>query len=266
MVQDVVSMLDRLHVLIIGPGLGRCPLVMQATARIIKEARRRQVALVLDGDALFLLTQPEYQTLLQGYSKAILTPNVVEFHRLLKAVGEADHHIDDNNNNIDKVDNGDPMYRLEALDKTIVILKGRHDQVFRLTRDDDRDNGETPTRRRRLICAEEGGLKRSGGIGDILAGTLGVLVAWHEILQTEQDETSATTSSSNTSENTGTTDHNLEESRTDWLLQSCWTACCITKRATKRAFDVKKRAMAAPDILQEIGVTVEHMTTTSAQI
>ncbi len=248
-------MMDRLHVLVIGPGLGRCPLVMQAVARIIREARHRQLALVLDADALFLLTLPEYQTLLQGYSKAILTPNAVEYQRLLQAAGS--NNSDDHNDRDD-----DTTARLQqSFDQAIVVVKGRHDQVIRLTQEDhDVDNDETQCRRR-LICTEEGGLKRSGGIGDVLSGTLGTLVSWHEILQKQPPpQQPAKPISSNISKSPVTT--HLDESSTDWLLWSCWTACCITKRATKRAFDRKKRAMTAPDILQEIGPTVEDMTAT----
>ena len=90
-----------------------------------------------------------------------------------------------------------------------------------------------------MMCEEVGGLKRSGGIGDILSGACGTLVAWNHIL-TKQGKTTC-----------------------DDLPLACWTACCFVKRSTKVAFDRHRRSMTAPDILQEIGPVIDRMTTTS---
>lgn len=38
MVEKVCSMMEKMHVMVLGPGLGRCPLVLEATARIIKKS------------------------------------------------------------------------------------------------------------------------------------------------------------------------------------------------------------------------------------
>jgi NAD(P)H-hydrate repair Nnr-like enzyme with NAD(P)H-hydrate dehydratase domain len=65
MVKEVTSMMDKLHVLVVGPGLGRCPVVFQAVARIVQVAQSQyRLPLVLDADALFMLTQPDYHQLL----------------------------------------------------------------------------------------------------------------------------------------------------------------------------------------------------------
>ena len=74
--------MDRFHVLVIGPGLGRCPMVLEATFRIIQEAKSRNVPLVLDADALFLLTLDPYQKAIENYDTVVLTPNVVDRQRL----------------------------------------------------------------------------------------------------------------------------------------------------------------------------------------
>jgi ATP-dependent NAD(P)H-hydrate dehydratase len=87
-----------------------------------------------------------------------------------------------------------------------------------------------------LQCDEMGGWKRSGGIGDVLAGTTGTLVAWNSIL-TRQDQATSMD-----------------------LPLACWTACCFVKRATKRAFDVHRRSMTAPDVLEALGPTIDEMT------
>ena len=79
---EVIDMLSRLHVIVIGPGLGRDKTMQDTCAKVIKEARKRNLPFVLDADGLYLAqTQPE---LVEGYKECILTPNVVEFGRLGK--------------------------------------------------------------------------------------------------------------------------------------------------------------------------------------
>ena len=46
--KSVISLLDRLHVIVVGPGLGRDRLMQETCARLIKEARRRDMPFVLD--------------------------------------------------------------------------------------------------------------------------------------------------------------------------------------------------------------------------
>ena len=200
MVDKVVSGMDRLHVLVIGPGLGRCPLVLKATAKIIKTAMNRQLPLILDADGLFLLTLKENENLLQGYDRVILTPNVVERKRLAPL-------IDDNDD--------------FPLRKAVIVEKGPIDII---------SLGGTD---KFYECTEEGGLKRSGGLGDILSGTIGTLAAWNAI---------------------------QDHSTTQDLPLACWTACCFTKRATRLAYDEQKRSMTAPDVLSALGSAVNDMT------
>lgn len=214
MVQEVISKMERLHTLVIGPGLGRCPLVCEATARIIQHAKQQKLALVLDADALWMLAQPPYRSLFEHYKDApvVLTPNVVEYKRLLVS-------SDDNNNNS------------HLFQHATIVKKGRHDAVIK--------NGKEL-----FSCHEEGGKKRSGGIGDVLAGTLGTLVAWNVILSSKQD--------SNKSDDNDDDDQGL--------ALSCWTACCFVKQATKQAFAEKKRSMTAPDVLECLGPAIDRMT------
>ena len=82
---QVTDLFPNLHALVIGPGLGRDPLMQATAAAIISAARSANLPLVLDADALFLLqSQPE---LVKGYKECVLTPNVVEFGRLAQAAG-----------------------------------------------------------------------------------------------------------------------------------------------------------------------------------
>jgi ATP-dependent NAD(P)H-hydrate dehydratase len=215
MIEKVLSSIDRTHALIIGPGLGRDANVMMATAEIIKEAKRKGISMVLDADALFLISLQEYRDVIAELvspspsgSVVVLTPNVVEYNRLVENIA------------------GGSMDSLkQALPGIVMIQKGAHDIIEYFPRRNEQG--------KMMICKEEGGLKRSGGIGDILAGCIGTFVAWNQILSNNDEETD--------------------------IVMSCFLATAITKRATALAFEKRKRAMTAPDVLEEIGFAVDDI-------
>lgn len=225
MVQKVVSSLERLHCVVIGPGLGRDVNVLKATARIIQEARQLGVNLVLDADALYLLSLKEYHYLILKKDQSectkrgslILTPNVVEYKRL-----------------VDNIANGNEDEFKRSVEELIVIKKGHHDVIEAMGVPSNIDENI-------LISEEEGGLKRSGGIGDVLCGVTGSFSAWNRILSNQAVE-----------------EPSIQEKNTSMRL-SCWLASAITKRSTKNAFEKRKRSMTAPDILEEIGDVVDHI-------
>ena len=72
-------MLPRLHVIVIGPGLGRDPLMHEVCGNIIADAKKQNIPFVLDADGLSIAqNRPE---LVKGYRNCVLTPNIVEFGR-----------------------------------------------------------------------------------------------------------------------------------------------------------------------------------------
>lgn len=93
--------LDRLHVLVIGSGLGRDPNILLTVSELIIKCRFLEKPLVIDAvskhkssrhssdligfsifqDGLFLITQNV--SLLNNYKRIILTPNAMEIHRLI---------------------------------------------------------------------------------------------------------------------------------------------------------------------------------------
>ena len=223
MVKRVTESLDRIHALVIGPGLGRDPAVLNATHSIIKEARIKGISMVLDADALYLLSLGNRDLLdslgtnSESNCAIVLTPNVVEYRRL-----------------IDSLADGSEEELKKILPGVVVVKKGHHDVIERfpstLHGSEEDDNLENLV----MICEEKGGLKRSGGIGDILAGNIGTFLAWNRILESKLDSESD-------------------------LLLSCWMASGITKRATNSAFLKRKRSMTAPDVLEEIGHVVDEV-------
>jgi ATP-dependent NAD(P)H-hydrate dehydratase len=163
----VIDMFGRLHAIVIGPGLGRDPLMQDTVARVIRAAREQNLPVVLDADALLAVQKDP--SLVKGYKSAILTPNVVEFGRLCKALKvEVPEHP--------------PAARVEALARALggptVVQKGLADLI---------SNGTVT-----LTVDLEGGKKRSGGQGDTLTGALATFLGWrkayHEGLWKSGDE------------------------------------------------------------------------------
>lgn len=152
----IIEMLARLHVLVIGPGLGRDPLMQDTVERVIRAAKEKGLPLVLDADAL-LLVQKDLD-IVKGYAEAILTPNVVEFERLCKAA------------NVDTTKDSSETQRVErlatALGGVTIIQKGAKDFI---------SDGKTT-----LVDDMEGGRKRSGGQGDTLTGSIATFLAWRK--------------------------------------------------------------------------------------
>ncbi|KAG8530806.1 uncharacterized protein KY384_004163 [Bacidia gigantensis] len=136
----IIKMLSNLHAVVIGPGLGRDALMQATVAEIIKGAREANVPLVLDADALWLLQ--EQPDLIKGYKECVLTPNVVEFGRLVKALGLSEEEIPDT---------GEAGCKklAQALGGVCIVRKGQVDWI---------SNGEGT-----LQGDLQGGNKRSGG-------------------------------------------------------------------------------------------------------
>jgi len=262
MVTQVTSMLHRLHVLIIGPGLGRCPLVMCATAEIIRQAISypSSIPLVLDADALFLLTQTPYKDLLlvpeDMQRTIVLTPNAVELKRLKQA--------------IDECTEGEEKFRIQQSYRgVIVVQKGRYDTIFFASSLFHNNSSAMPPaenaddKTMSLVCKEQGGLKRSGGLGDILSGSIGTFLAWDRLLTETKSSTTTTTQDPSTATTTSQAMLPLLQGIEQQRLVPCWLACCIVKRATKVAYDKKRRAMTAPNVLNEIGTVVDEIITSA---
>ena len=206
--EQVIGMLDRLHVIVIGPGLGRDPAMQETCARVIKAAKEKNISFVLDADGLNLVQkQPE---LVNGYKECILTPNIVEFGRLAES------------QNIDT--KGDQTKLCEklasALGGVTIIQKGKVDNI---------SNG-THT----LISDGEGGLKRSGGQGDTLTGSLATLLAYRRAYLDKL------------------WDHE-NDMKPDELLALCaYGGSAITRECSRLAFKAKGRSLQASDLTEHV--------------
>lgn len=141
-VEKIMPWLERLHVLVIGPGLGRDEKIFQNVEGLINICRLLQKPLVIDADGLFLISKKP--DLIKNYPGIILTPNVLEYKRLF---------------NTDQ-----PNILGMFGDKCIVIKKGQTDEIFDSTS--------------KTLCSIKGSARRCGGQGDLLSGSVAVFYYW----------------------------------------------------------------------------------------
>lgn len=152
--QKARDLLTRMHVVVVGPGLGRDPALLEQISTLLKDIREREIPLVVDADGLWLVQQQI--SLIRGWkSPVILTPNVVEFARLVRAA-ELD----------EKDDRTQLAEKLASTLGVTLLVKGPSDLVT---------NGKTT-----MDNDSEGSNRRVSGQGDTLSGTLATFMAWSQ--------------------------------------------------------------------------------------
>lgn len=240
----ITSMLSRLHALVIGPGLGRDGVTLQVVREVMKEARSRSIPFILDADGLLLVT--EDPDIVKGYKECILTPNVNEFSRLAKALGidvPSLAQIASDDGGGDKTSReAEACEKLsEALGGVTIVQKGPHDVI---------SNGVTS-----IVSDIKGGLKRSGGQGDTLTGSLGTLMGWraayHNALWDSGEQENSKEAQSK-QEIQAELESEKRMSPATTLLLVAWAGSSITRECSRRAFKAKGRSMQASDLTDEV--------------
>lgn len=136
--------LERLHVLIIGPGLGRDEKTLNAVSELVNICKDLRKPLILDADGLFWATQ--HFELVRHYPGLIMTPNAVEFQRLF---GE------------------NPEENIRLLGSEVTILqKGFTDKIWTSGTDEV------------IEANAPGSFRRCGGQGDLLCGVVATFYCW----------------------------------------------------------------------------------------
>lgn len=136
--------LERLHVLVIGPGLGRDDKILKTVSELIKVCRKLNKPLIIDADGLFLISKEI--DLIKNYNRVILTPNAMEFSLLFGVKSEI---------NFDKIGTG-----------VTILRKGFNDIIYE-TRNFEQ-----------IQCPTGGSGRRCGGQGDLLSGSLATFFYW----------------------------------------------------------------------------------------
>ncbi|KAJ1405611.1 Ribokinase-like [Sesbania bispinosa] len=151
---EVDKWMERFDCLVVGPGLGRDPFLLDCVSEIMRHARQSNIPIVIDGDGLFLVTNNI--DLVSGYALAVLTPNVNEYKRLVQKVLKSE------------VNDVDAPQELRSLAKQIggvtILRKGNSDLI---------SDGETVK-----SVSIYGSPRRCGGQGDILSGSVAVFLSW----------------------------------------------------------------------------------------
>ncbi|KAL3505868.1 hypothetical protein ACH5RR_031250 [Cinchona calisaya] len=153
-IEEVDKWMERFDCLVIGPGLGRDPFLLDCVSKVMRHARESNVPIVIDGDGLFLVTNS--LDLVRDYPLAVLTPNVNEYKRLVQKVLNCE------------VNDEEGSKQLLALAKRIggvtILRKGKSDFI---------SDGETVS-----AVSIYGSPRRCGGQGDILSGSVAVFLSW----------------------------------------------------------------------------------------
>jgi ADP-dependent NAD(P)H-hydrate dehydratase / NAD(P)H-hydrate epimerase len=142
-IEATLAAVAHVSAIVLGPGLGTAPETREAAQRLLEEAARHQVPVVVDADGLDALT-PEY--LRQNGRRTVLTPHGREFEDLAGRKPTAAN-----------------VTKYAARNRAIVLRKGAVDIVS--------DGART------LECHRGHPTMTVGGTGDVLAGCVGALLA-----------------------------------------------------------------------------------------
>ncbi|GME66794.1 unnamed protein product [[Candida] boidinii] len=172
----IQTLLERIHVVVIGPGFGRDPIMLKTLELIVNELKKSGKPIILDADALYLLsTSPK---LIKNYSNCVITPNIVEFKRICNAI-DIEFEISDfsGNENQEKLIELLNLVSLK-LGNVTILLKGGNDYIVTNNSNGDNNNNNNVNDRLLIISDNVGSFKRVGGQGDTLTGLVSCLWAW----------------------------------------------------------------------------------------
>lgn len=151
---EIKNFLPKLHCLVIGPGLGHDRSVLAMVADLIPHLKG--IPVIIDADALTVINN--MPSIVKGFANLVLTPNKMEFARLLRALDSDPVRCDDGNLN-------DVVHSCaRSLDGPTLFVKGRKDVIT---------NGNVI-----VSCEEENSARRCGGQGDVLAGSISAFSCW----------------------------------------------------------------------------------------
>lgn len=206
-------LLHRLDVLVVGPGFGRDKLMLALMVRIIEEIKVLNKPVVIDADALYLLLIfPK----LGAYKRAVLTPNVVEFARIAKAI-----KVDPGDTELPDLVVNATQNVSKALAGAIIVRKGPYEVIA--------------SSEGHLINDQKGLPRRVGGQGDTLVGVTATLLCWSNHYMDQK------------------WDNEVFYSHDEANLLAIYAAANVVRVASKKAFSKYGRAMQTLNVHQYIG-------------
>ena len=154
--EEIDSWLPRLGCVVVGPGLGRNQAMLGRISIILEKVKLLNIPIVIDSDGLWhLMTNPG---ILKGYTRAVITPNAVEFSLLVSVIlnKEVSPSVCPDHQLVEEL--------AGVLGNLTVIHKGAHDVISDGKYTEDCHTGGSP--------------RRCGGQGDILAGVTATFLTW----------------------------------------------------------------------------------------
>lgn len=212
----IVALLGRIDVVVIGPGFGRDPFMVKLLVRLLEEIRVHNKPVILDADALYVVSLRPL--LVQNFANAILTPNVVEFGRLAKALDikvpettAAEHEWVAATRELS-----------QKLSGATVIRKGSVEVIAK--------NDEF------LVNSTRGSNRRVGGQGDTLTGAVATLVAWSRNYHQGLWEV-----------------EKPHLNHDELTVLACFAACSLVRAASEKAFERYGRSMQTSNVHEFLG-------------
>jgi len=205
---------------------------MQSYAKMaVALAKERAMFIVLDADGLYMVGQDV--SIIKGYRRAVVTPNVVEFKRLSEQVG------------VDPDTPSDLRAALVSrrLGGVTVLQKGPVDVISADSTGEEADiaasqlagaDVQFEKTKETVHVGVEGGLKRCGGQGDVLSGCVGTFMAWGRCY-----------------EDGIFGDHKIPVSRIPLL--AAVGGSMVTRTASRFAFAKNGRSVVTEDMIPEVG-------------
>lgn len=215
------ALLKRVDVVLVGPGLGRADNILDQAAQIIELAKENSLPLIIDADGLSLVQQRPDLVREYKANSVYLTPNVMEFHRLLESVGIK--------LSFEESKQQSALTLTEHFNGAYVLKKGKHDFL----------SGPEFTRRVLL----DGGLRRVSGQGDILSGCMATFVAWTKLYEKKGWDVTDLPA----------------DFKDNVPFVAMLGASFLVRKASKAAFEDKGRSLVTTDVIEHIGTAFKNL-------
>jgi ATP-dependent NAD(P)H-hydrate dehydratase len=183
-------------------------------------AKSKNIPIVIDADGLFILSYDV--SLVSGYKKCLLTPNFMEFKRLYDETFKEELQQETSS----EYDETKQFKSVQAQSEAVRHLAARLNNVTILKKGqvDIISNGVEV-----VTNDVQGSLKRCGGIGDILTGTLGSFAYWTHAAMPD----------------------NSDPHKQPGIL-AAYAASTLVKECSKQAFEKFHRSLLAVDVIEQI--------------
>lgn len=209
----IEALIDRMHVVVLGPGLGRDKIILETALSILEYILTRHcgsIPVIIDADGLVLIsTSPYGERMMEVMEKfppgrMIITPNAVEFERICKSLNVS--------------------HALEISKKLhcITLQKGVSDSIC--FKDVE------------IINTCEGSNKRVGGQGDTLTGIIATMLSYSRSIYDFKHYQAL-----------------KKMDWPSMAVLSCYVGSTVTRECSREAFKAYGRSMQTTNLNDQVG-------------